>query len=159
MSITFRLAWRNIWRQPRRTWLTVGALVFSNILLIFLISVQLGTYLMMIDNTLAPLTGHLQVQYEGYKDDQRIHQSVPAVRGLAADIRERLSLETIAARGAAFALTSSEDRTYGVQILGVEPEFEPRISTLPGLIREGRFLDDINAPEIVIGAVCNLSCE
>ncbi|MED5535225.1 MAG: FtsX-like permease family protein [Pseudomonadota bacterium] len=153
MSITFRLAWRNIWRQPRRTWLTVGALVFSNILLIFLISVQLGTYLMMIDNTLAPLTGHLQVQYEGYKDDQRIHQSVPAVRGLAADIRERLSLETIAARGAAFALTSSEDRTYGVQIIGVEPEFEPRISTLPGLIREGRFLDDINAPEIVIGAV------
>jgi putative ABC transport system permease protein len=153
MSITFRLAWRNIWRQPRRTWLTVGALVFSNILLIFLISVQVGTYLMMIDNTLAPLTGHLQVQYEGYKDDQRIHQTVPAVRGLAADIRERLGLETIAARGTAFALISSEDRTYGVQIIGVEPEFEPRISTLPGLIKEGRFLDDINAPEIVIGAV------
>ena len=32
MDITLRLAWRNLWRQPRRTWLTVGAMVFSNII-------------------------------------------------------------------------------------------------------------------------------
>ena len=95
MSITLRLAWRNIWRQPRRTWLTTGAMVFSNVLLVFLISIQLGSYRMMIDNTLAPLTGHLQVQYEGYKDDQQIRQVVPAVRGVAADMREALGLETM----------------------------------------------------------------
>ena len=153
MSITLRLAWRNIWRQPRRTWLTTGAMVFSNVLLVFLISIQLGSYRMMIDNTLAPLTGHLQVQYEGYKDDQQIRQVVPAVRGVAADMREALGLETVAARGEAFALASSEERTYGVQIIGVEPEFEPRVSTLPGLVVEGRYLDDVAAPEIVVGAV------
>lgn len=153
MSITLRLAWRNIWRQPRRTWLTTGAMVFSNVLLIFLISIQLGSYRMMIDNTLAPFTGHLQVQYEGYKDDQRIRQVVPAIRDLAAELRDGLGLETVAARGAAFALASSEERTYGIQIVGVEPTFEPRVSTLPGLVAEGRFLDDPVAPEIVIGAV------
>jgi len=161
MSITLRLAWRNIWRQPRRTWLTTGAMVFSDVLLVFLISIQLGSYRMMIDNTLAPLTGHLQVQYEGYKDDQRIRQVVPAVRGVAADMREALGLETVAARGAAFALASSEERTYGIQIIGVEPEFEPRVSTLPGLVAEGRYLDDVAAPEIVVGAVLarNLKAE
>ena len=161
MSITLRLAWRNIWRQPRRTWLTTSAMVFSNVLLVFLISIQLGSYRMMIDNTLAPLTGHLQVQYEGYKDDQRIRQVVPAVRGVAADMREALGLETVAARGAAFALASSEERTYGIQIIGVEPEFEPRVSTLPGLVAEGRYLDDVAAPEIVVGAVLarNLKAE
>jgi len=153
MSITLRLAWRNIWRQPRRTWLTTGAMVFSNILLVFLISIQLGSYRMMIDNTLAPLTGHLQVQYEGYKDDQQIRQVVPAIRGFAADIRRGLGLTSVAARGAAFALVSSEDRTYGVQVIGVEPEFEPLVSTLPGLVKEGRYLDDAAAPEVVIGTV------
>ena len=40
---------------------------------------------------------------------------------------------------------------YGVQIVGVEPTFEPRVSTVPGLVSEGRFLDDSSAPEIVIG--------
>ena len=153
MSITLRLAWRNIWRQPRRTWLTTGAMVFSNLLLIFLISIQLGSYRMMIDNTLAPFTGHLQVQYEGYKDDQRIRQVVPGIRELAAGLREGLGVETVAARGAAFALASSEERTYGIQIVGVEPSFEPRVSTVPGLVNEGRFLEDPAAPEIVIGSV------
>ena len=153
MSITLRLAWRNIWRHPRRTWLTAGAMVFSNLLLIFLISIQLGSYRMMIENMLAPFTGHLQVQYEGYNDDQRIRQVVPDVRGLAHALRGGLGLQTVAARGAAFALAASEERTYGIQVVGVEPAFEPRVSTLPGLVAAGRFFEDPSAAEIVIGTV------
>ena len=153
MSITLRLAWRNIWRHPRRTWLTAGAMVFSNLLLIFLISIQLGSYRMMIENMLAPFTGHLQVQDEGYNDDQRIRQVVPDVRGLAHALRAGLGLQTVAARGAAFALAASEERTYGIQVAGVEPAFEPRVSTLPGLVAAGRFLEDPAAAEIVIGTV------
>ena len=38
MSVVWRLAWRNLWRHRRRTWLTVGAMVFCNVLLIFLIA-------------------------------------------------------------------------------------------------------------------------
>ena len=55
--IVLRLAWRNLWRHSRRTWLTVGAMVFCNVLLIFLISLQLGSYQMMIDNSLAAMGG------------------------------------------------------------------------------------------------------
>jgi hypothetical protein len=62
MNIILRLAWRNLWRQPRRTWLTVAAMVFSNALLVFLISIQFSTYGLMIDNTLQVFTGHIQVQ-------------------------------------------------------------------------------------------------
>ena len=153
MSISFRLAWRNLWRHPRRTWLTVGAMVFSNIILVFLISLQVGMYGMMINNSLRAQTGHLQVQAPGYKDDHKIRQVVPDVIGLAAELRSGLGTEEVAARGSAFVLASSADRTYGLQITGVEPEFESRVSSLPGLVKEGRFLDDMSASEIVIGRV------
>jgi ABC-type lipoprotein release transport system permease subunit len=153
VNITLRLAWRNLWRHPRRTWLTIGAMVFSNALLVFMISIQFGMYDLMIDNTLKSFTGHIQVQAPGYKDDLKIRQVVPDVRDLAARLRNELSLRTVSARSGAFALLSSEDRTYGVQIFGVDPEFEPNVSTLPGLVQEGRFLDDPNAGEIFIGAV------
>ena len=153
MNIVLRLAWRNIWRQPRRTWLTTGAMVFSNTLLIFMMSLQFGTYELMIDNSLQAFSGHLQVQAPGYKDDMKMRQSVPDIQTLAAEYREDAAFQNVAARGGAFALASSDDRSYGIQIFGVEPDFEPGVSNIPGLVKQGRFLSDTDATEIVIGAV------
>ena len=152
-NITFRLAWRNLWRRKRRTWLTVGAMVFSNILLVFMISLQLGMYAMMIENTLRAQTGNLQVQAPGYKDELKMRQVVPNVIALAEEIRSGLGSDEVAARASAFALVSSAERSYGLQISGVEPDYEARVSSIPGLVSEGRFLDDPLAEEIVIGSV------
>jgi putative ABC transport system permease protein len=153
MNITFRLAWRNLWRRKRRTWLTVGAIVFSNIILVFMISLQLGMYGMMIDNTLMALTGDLQVQAPGYMDDHKIRQVVPDVQQLAEKLRQGLATDRVAPRASAFALVSSADRSYGVQITGVDPTYEAKVSSLPGLVKKGRFLSGTTADEIVIGRV------
>jgi ABC-type lipoprotein release transport system permease subunit len=153
VSVTWLLAWRNLWRHSRRTWLTVGAMVFCNILLVFLISLQLGSYQMMIDGTLSVFTGHLQVQREGYFEEQRMRQSVPHVIDLAAQARVLPGVETVAARGEAFALASSEQRSFGIRLTGVEPAHEPGVSTFPGLLREGRYLREPDAREIVVGSV------
>jgi ABC-type lipoprotein release transport system permease subunit len=153
MNIVLRLAWRNIWRQRRRTWLTTGAMVFSNTLLVFMISLQFGMYSLMIDNTLKVFSGHMQIQVPGYKDDQKIRQTVPNVVPLASGLRQQFQTDTIAARGWAFGLASSEERSYGVGIFGVEPKFEPEVSSIPGLIKKGRYLEDNDATDIVIGSV------
>jgi len=153
MILSLRLAWRNLWRHKRRTWLTALAMIFSNVLLVFMISLQFGSYDMMINNTLQAFSGHIQVQHEGYNDNPKMRRSIPAVLPLAARLRNTLPGARIAVRGAAFALVSSEQRSLGIQIIGVEPEYEPSVSTLPGLVREGRFLQDSDAAEIVIGSV------
>ena len=153
MTIVLRLAWRNIWRQPRRTWLTIGAMVFSNVLLVFMISLQFGMYGLMIDNTLQAFTGHLQVQAPGYKDEQKMRLVVPDIADLAADLRDGLPDARVAARAQAFALASSEDRSFGIAVFGVEPGFEPLVSSIPGLLKEGSYLDDKLAAEIVVGDV------
>ena len=152
MDLVFRLAWRNLWRQPRRTWLTTGAMMFSNMLLVFMISLQFGMYGLMIDNTLQAFTGHLQIQAPGYIDDKKMRQIVADIVPLADSLRAELPSENIAARATAFGLVSSEERSYGIAVFGVEPEFETGVSTIPGLIAEGRFLSESDAAEIVIGA-------
>ena len=153
MNVTAVLAWRNLWRHKRRTWLTIGAMIFCNTLLVFLISLQLGSYQMMIDNTLSAFSGHLQIQHSDYNDEQKIYQSVPNVVQLADQVRAELGLETVAARGLAFALASSDERSFGIALTGVQPQFESRVSSFPGLISQGRYLDDPAAQEIVIGAI------
>ncbi len=152
-GLNFRLAWRNIWRQKRRTWLTALAMVFSNILLVFMISLQLGSYDMMINNTLAMFSGQAQVQHEGYHDSQKMRLAIDDIRELAGNIRKAFPQASVAARASAFVLVSSEDRSFGARVVGVEPGFEPAVSSIPGLLTDGRYLGESAAAEIVIGEV------
>ena len=65
----------------------------------------------------------------------------------------RLPEASIGVRAMGFALASSESRSLGVQVVGVQAGREPGTSTLPGLLTAGRYLQDPNAAEMVIGAV------
>lgn len=147
------LAWRNLWRHGRRTWLTIGAMVFSNTLLVFSISLQFGSYDMMIDNTLQAYSGHIQLQHPRYLDETKMRYALPDIDIGAQTLRRELGLSSVSARAAGFALASSNERSYGLQILGVDAEHEPLVSTLPGLIKQGRYLDPGASEEIVIGSV------
>jgi len=152
-GLSFRLAWRNIWRQKRRTWLTALAMIFSNILLVFMITLQFGSYEMMISNSLAMLSGQLQVQHDGYHDREKMRLVVENISELARKIHLEFPQTGVAARASAFVLVSSEDRSFGVQLIGVEPGHEVDVSTIPGLLVSGRYLQDPEAAEIVIGSV------
>jgi ABC-type lipoprotein release transport system permease subunit len=153
MNTGLIMAWRNLWRRGRRTWLTVGAMVFSNILLVFSISLQFGSYDMMIDNSLQAYTGHLQLQHPRYLDEPRMRYALADVAGTARMLRERLGIESISARAVGFALASSKERSFGLQIVGVDAAHEPLVSTLPGLVKQGRYLKPGGQEEIVIGSV------
>jgi putative ABC transport system permease protein len=153
MTDNWRLAWRNLWRNRRRTWLTVGAMVFSNVLLVFMIALQLGSYDMMIENTLRAYSGYMQVQHRQYQDEPKLRHSIPRVEELAASLRKDLGLAAVSARASAFALASSEQRSFGIQINGVQPGYEPLVSSLPGLIRQGHWFDPEAEAEIILGSV------
>ena len=153
MNITLHLAWRNLWRHAHRTWLTIGAMVFSNTILVFMLSLQFAMYGMMIDNTLALSTGHLQVQKPGYKDDKKMRQSIPDAVALGSLIRDKLDGDAVAVRANAFALASSEERSFGILVVGVQPEYEPAVSTLPGLLHQGEYLNNQDPNAVVIGSV------
>ena len=153
MGITLRLSWRNIWRHPRRTLLTLSAIAFAAAILVFMVTLQLSSYDTMIDYTLRVYHGHLQVQPEGYLDKPQMRNTIPDARALGSHIRKLTGSAAVSVRAVGFALASSKARSYGVQVIGVETENEGKVSTIPGLIKNGRFLSSDDAQEAVIGSV------
>ena len=153
MTLSLNMAWRNLWRHKRRTWLTATAMIFSNVLLVFMIALQFGSYDMMIANTLKAFSGHLQVQPAGYQQNPKLRTSIPAIQSLAEQLRTALPNARITSRAAAFALASSEQRSFGIQLIGVNPTGEAKVSAVPGLVVQGRYLQPSGGPEIVIGSV------
>jgi putative ABC transport system permease protein len=149
-----RLAWRNLWRNKRRTWLTVSAIAFVTVLMVFLITLQLGSYDLMIDSSLRIFTGQMQVQRDGYLEKRQIRTVIPDAQALAERLRANPALAKIgvAVRAQGFALASSANRSFGVQVVGSEPQFEPKVSTIPHLIKSGRWLNGLSAQEAVLGS-------
>jgi len=151
MSIDIRMAWRNIWRNPRRTILTISAIVFASTLLIFMLSFQLGSYGTMINASVRIHTGHLQVQAKGYHDKKSMRLVVPdpsAVGKLMDGVPE---VKAYTFRADAFSLASSKERTYGALVIGVDPVRESQVSTLKQLIRQGNYLAEHDTNQALVG--------
>ena len=144
------MAWRNLWRNPRRTWLTAGAIAFAVSLLGFFMSTQIAQYSTMIDSGTSFLVGHLQVQVEGYLDQPKLERALPD----AAALRERIAaLPGVVAAGRraqAFALASAGEHSFAAHVMGVEPDIERRLVRMPKLVGEGRYIE--RGDEAVIGA-------
>lgn len=152
MGIILSLAWRNLWRNRRRTWLTAGAIAFSTVLLVGWVPVQFGMYDIMIDASLGVFPGHAQIQRPGYQDKPKIRNTIDNAESLAQSMRDSNQYTAVSVRAQGFALLSSGTRSYGASVVGVEPKHESGTSSIPGLVKQGRYLSNIDAQEIVIGS-------
>ncbi|MCF8052433.1 MAG: ABC transporter permease [Desulfobacterales bacterium] len=145
------MAWRNIWRNPRRSVLTMSAVAFATLLLVFMLSWQFGSYATMINASVKIHTGHLQVQAKGYQEDRDIRKVVPDPEAVGKILSRTETVASYTFRAEAFSLVSSKDRTYGVLVTGIDPEKEAAVSTLKDMIRKGRYLADDDANQALVG--------
>ena len=149
--MNLKMGWRNIWRNKRRTLLTISAIAFACILLVFMLSFQIGTYDTMINASVGVHTGHLQVQAREYYEKQQIRQVVLRPAELVEMISTIPEVTAWTERGNAFSLVSSAERTYGVLVIGVDPDNEARTSTLKKLVRKGKYLEPTDTDRALIG--------
>ncbi len=140
MNLDAAMAWRNLWRNPRRTLLTTAAIAFACLLLIFMLSWQFGSYEAMINSAVKIHTGHLHIQAKGYQADMNMHYVVPDPKAAGRAMASAPGVTAWTLRCNAFSLASSKERTYGVMVVGIDPEREAKVSTLAKTIRQGHYL-------------------
>jgi ABC-type lipoprotein release transport system permease subunit len=145
------LAWRNLWRQPRRTLLTVAVIMLAGAVTVFLLALQAGSYATMKDNVLGVFDGFAQVQQAKYLDDPGMRRTVAHPEQLAREIERIEGVSAVAARGATYALLSRGQHSIGAFVVGVQPEVEARVSSIARSVRTGSYLDPGNAAEVVVG--------
>lgn len=153
-SLFVVVAWRNLWRNPRRTWLTAGGTAFAILLVVLMMSVQAGMYLPIIDSSSRLGSGHVQVQHPSYQEDPRLRSTLRGGTELMRILADVPGVAAIAPRAEAFALFSAgveaEERSFGAQLVGVDPELEPAVSDFAQRVMAGSFLR--NADDVVLGA-------
>jgi putative ABC transport system permease protein len=151
LSVNLKMAWRNIWRNPRRSLLTISAIAFASLLLVFMLSWQFGSYDTMINSAVRIHTGHVQVQAEGYNDKRDIRLVVPNPAAISAILEKIPEVTAYTSRANAFSLISSKERTYGAIVIGIDPVGEAKVSTLGKIIQQGEYLSSSDTNQALIG--------
>lgn len=128
MKEIIKIAWRNLWRNRRRTFITAASIFFAVFFAILMRSFQLGTYGYMIEQSIESYTGYLQIQNPEYYDDPCIENSFQYSNELAAKIKNNSNVKSVAPRIESFALASYELQSKGVLVSGIDPEAERLVS-------------------------------
>ncbi|MFW6100828.1 MAG: ABC transporter permease [Bacteroidota bacterium] len=139
MEEYIKLAWRNIWRNKRRTLITAASVFFAIFFALVMRSMQLGSYSNMIDNAVKLYSGHIQVHARGYQDNKSINNTLVQDEKLMNTLRRNSYIKQIVARLESFALGSSGPHTKGVLVMGVDPKKQDNMSKLSEKLVEGRY--------------------
>lgn len=126
-----RIGWQNLWRNPRRTALTVTAMAIGVVMLAFVISLMAGMVRDLIERGTSLLLGHVQVHAKGYRPDRSIFDTIPG-NGveLANDLRTDSEVRGAAPRVSGYGLVSAGEQSAGAELLGIAPDLESDVSTL-----------------------------
>lgn len=151
MKLILKLAWRNIWRNKRRSILTLLAVTFAVIASIAMRGIQEGTYELNIKNAVEMFSGYLQIQEKGYLNNPSLAKSFKPTEDLKSTLSNVDGIMAYSTRINADGLISFKDNSLGCAIFGLNPQSSQETSRIFSKLNEGRFFTELESYEIVIG--------
>jgi putative ABC transport system permease protein len=149
--LLFRMAWRNVWRNRRRSLLTVMAIGLGLAFNIFLRGITDGWHDEMVDNSVRAEIGHIQIHRAGYRAQPSINKTLPDADKVEHAVRNLPGVVGSSFRVIGSGLVSTADNSSGVEILGVDPSQEQTVTTIQRTIVKGTYLVTDAERPILIG--------
>lgn len=143
------LIWRNLWRNKRRTFITMASVTFAVMLAVTMKSLQKGVFDHLVKNVVNFYSGYMQVHKAGYHDEQVLDNSFDFSDSLMKTISQNNNVTGVVARIESFALASSESSTHGCLLVGTQPENENALTGLKSKIVNGKYFSDDDNDAIV----------
>ncbi len=151
MTLTLKLAWRNLFRNKRRTLIAGLAIGVGLASLIFTDAVMQGMAGEMIRSATAAYLGEGEIHRRGFRLTQEPGLTIEDAAGVEARLAKDPDVAAFAARAEAFGMLTSPSDVSSVMIVGVDPARERPLSEIDDNIREGAFFAGSGERDIVIG--------
>jgi putative ABC transport system permease protein len=151
-GIVTKLAWRNVWRNKRRTILTLLTIVVGCTMIIFMNALAKGGHDQMIEDAVGLNTGHIQIHEKGFWENQTIDYAIKVTPEILRAIKSNPQISGYSFRVITGGLLSYKENTAGAVIQGIDPDLEMAVSNLhTKILPGGRFLKSADKTEIVMG--------
>ncbi len=145
-----KLAWRNIWRNKRRSLIVLLSVIVGVNAILIMDGMSNGMLSQMLFNQISLNVSHIQIHSEGFNDNKTIKNSIKKTDEVENVIRSNKQVEYFSKRVVTFGLLSSASNSTGVYINGINPDVEQHISRIKSSIIEGKYFAG-SKRDIVIG--------
>jgi len=149
--LVLKLAWRSLWRNRRRTFITLSSIALGLSMAIFFIAFADGVYAQMIDDAVRTQAGHLTLEHEGYRDAPSVDLVVDHLDRLRPLLTALPGVEGSKALVLAQGVARTGNGSVGVAVMGVEPAVERLSSPIARHVVAGSYLDDEPGRWAIVG--------
>ena len=157
MKMFLVLAWRNLWRNKRRTLISMSSVLFAVMVAITLNSMEKGSYERMIESMVTYSTGYVQVQDVLFEEEPSMDNAM-LFDGEVMDVLDEMAdrIELWVPRIQNFALVATDDQTRGVAVMGIDPERESRLNNLTDDVVLGEFIRAGDEEVVLAGGLADI---
>ncbi|MEJ5262464.1 MAG: FtsX-like permease family protein [Ignavibacterium sp.] len=145
------LAWRNIWRNKKRSLIVIAAITAGLSCGLFASAVMYGMYDSLINTTIDRELGHIQIHSIRFEDEKTISDTIPDFNNVISKVKSVPELSGISSRTIIEGMCSSPTSSRGVKIYGIAPEDEKKVTSIHKQIIEGKYLESNSSSQIIIG--------
>ena len=151
MWFDIKLAWRNIFRNKRRTFIAGTAIGVGLASMIFTDALMIGMKDNMIRSATKSFLGEGQIHREGFRLTQEVDKTINNLDGVISRLENEEVVERFTLRAATFGMITSPANVSSVMFYGIQPSSEKFLSQIDDVIEEGAYFKGDQEREIVIG--------
>jgi putative ABC transport system permease protein len=145
------IAWRNVWRNKKRTGVLIGAILFGVWAGLVQIALSNGMARQQVEAAISTRTSEIQIHSKGFREHMNVNLVIPGGEGVLERVRSAPEVSAAAGRVVVNGMASSATSGRGVKIYGVAPADERRLTDVYTRVVDGTYFDTRRRNPAVIG--------
>ena len=146
-----KLAWRNIWRNRRRTFITMLSVIVAVMLSSVMRTMNEGSYENMIENTVGTFTGYIQIHHQGYWEEKTLDYTFLSSDTLFEKAEGLKEVSHAIPRLESYALVAGKEQSRAAMVIGIDPKAEKALSDPESKIKNGRYFQSLDEQAVLMG--------
>lgn len=130
MKTIIMIAWRNLWRNKRRSLVVISSIALGIFAMILSMGLMNGMNRQMVENTISTSLGHIAVHRTGFHDNMKLEYNFSPARSILSAIDAEKNIKAYAPRIKSQCMLRSSEASRGVMIVGIDPEREKKLTKI-----------------------------
>ncbi|MCK5170253.1 MAG: ABC transporter permease, partial [Bacteroidales bacterium] len=145
------VSWRNVWRSKTRSLVIISAIALGVFAGVYTIAFMLGWVNQRVDNVIKTEVSHIQLHQADYLQTNEVNDYITDINSIKENLEKNPNVAGVSIRLITSCMISSAETGSGVQMIGIDPENEQKVTNLHTKIIDGAYFEGVKRNPIVIG--------